>query len=94
MGYPDEEARLLGYSTALLYAIFKAKARARKTAEKEPATKKELPAEIHAKTKTLHFGGQHFQVVYGNCKRLEQTVVGHSVFAAPPPCGDGSADGT
>jgi len=26
MGYTDAEARLLGYSTALLYAIFKAKA--------------------------------------------------------------------
>jgi len=25
MGYTDDEARLLGYSTALLYAIFKAK---------------------------------------------------------------------
>jgi hypothetical protein len=30
MGYPEDDARLLGYSTALLYAIFKAKAQAKK----------------------------------------------------------------
>ena len=30
LSYPEEDARLLGYSTALLYAIFKAKSRAEK----------------------------------------------------------------
>jgi hypothetical protein len=41
LGYPEDDARLLGYSTALLYAIFKAKAQAKKQkGEKEP--KKEL----------------------------------------------------
>ena len=37
LGYPEEDARLLGYSTALLYAIFKAKSQAKKEKpEKEP----------------------------------------------------------
>jgi hypothetical protein len=80
MGYPEDDARLLGYSTALLYAIFKAKAQARK-AEKEP-TKKKLPQEIETKTKPLRFGGQEFQVIYGKGKRLNQTVVGHEVHDA------------
>jgi hypothetical protein len=80
MGYPEDDARLLGYSTALLYAIFKAKAQVKKT-EAEPK-KKELPTEIAAKTKTLQFGGQDFQVIYGRGKRLKQTVVGHEVHDA------------
>ena len=81
MGYPEDDARLLGYSTALLYAIFKAKAQKKTKAEKEP-TKKELPKEIAAKTKPLQFGGQEFQVIYGKGKRIKQTVVGHEVHDA------------
>ena len=45
MGYTDEEARLLGYSTALLYAIFKAKAQKKDRGEK---AKKEPSKEVHA----------------------------------------------
>jgi len=71
MGYAEDDSRLLGYSTALLYAIFKAKAQAKK---------KELPTEIE--TETLQFGGQEFQVIYGKGKRLKQTVVGHVVHDA------------
>ncbi len=82
IGYVEDDARLLGYSSALLYTIFKAKAQARKEkGEKEP-TKKELPTEIAAKTKPLQFGGQEFQVIYGKGKRLKQTVVGHEVHDA------------
>ncbi len=82
MGYLEDDARLLGYSTALLYAIFKAKSQAKKEqAEREPK-KKELPKEIEAKAKTLQFGGQEFQVIYGKGKRLKQTVVGHEVHDA------------
>jgi hypothetical protein len=62
LGYPEDDARLLGYSTALLYAIFKAKAKA--TKEKAESKKKELPTEIEAKATTLRFGGQEFQVIY------------------------------
>ena len=80
MGYAEDDARLLGFSTALLYAIFKAKAQAKK--EKAESKKKELPTEIAAKTKTLQFGGQEFQVIYGKGKRLKQTVVGHEVHDA------------
>jgi hypothetical protein len=79
IGYAEDDARLLGFSTALLYAIFKVKAQA----TKEPAEKKkELPKEIEAKTKTLQFGGQEFQVIYGKGKKLKQTVVGHEVHDA------------
>ena len=53
-----------------------------KKAEKEPTKKKELPKEIEAKAKTLKFGGQDFQVIYGKGKRLKQTVVGHEVHDA------------
>jgi hypothetical protein len=81
MGYPEDDARLLGYSTALLYAICKAKAQAKK-ADREPTKKRELPKEIEAKTKPLQFGGQEFQVIYGKGKRLKQTVVGHEVHDA------------
>ena len=71
----------IGYSTALLYAIFKAKSQSKKEkGETEP--KKELPKEIEDKTKTLQFGGQNFQVIYGTGKRLKQTVVGHEVHDA------------
>jgi hypothetical protein len=81
LGYPEDDARLLGYSTALLYAIFKAKAQAKK-AEKEPAKKKELPEEIAAKSRPLQFGRQEFQVIYGKGKKLKQTVLGHEVHDA------------
>jgi len=76
-GYPDEDARLLGFSTALLYAIFKATSQAKK--EKTEKEKKELPTEIEVKTKTVEFGGQQFMVIPGKGKRLKQTVVGHEV---------------
>lgn len=78
LGYPEEDARLLGYSTALLYAIFKAKSQAKKEKpEKEP--KKELPKEVEAKAETITFGGQEFMVIPGKGKRLKKTVVGHKV---------------
>ncbi len=80
LGYKEDEARLLGYSTALLYAIFKAKAQSKKT-EKEPTKTKELPKEIEGKAKTLQFGGQQFQVIYGNGKQLKQIIVGHEVHS-------------
>jgi hypothetical protein len=78
MGYTEEDARLLGYSTALLYAIYKAKAQARKE-KPESEAQQELPKEIEARTKPLQFGGQEFQVIYSEGKRLKQTVVGHKV---------------
>jgi hypothetical protein len=79
IGYSEDDARLLGFSTALLYAIFKVKAQAKK----EPTEKKkELPKEIQAKTSTLQFGGQEFQVIYGKGKKLRQSVVGHEVHDA------------
>jgi hypothetical protein len=79
MSYSEEEARLLGYSTALLYAIFKAKAQKKKE-RSETEAKKKVPQEVKAlKTETIEFGGQQYEVVRGKGKRLEKTVVGHEV---------------
>jgi hypothetical protein len=81
-GYSEEEARLLGYSTALLYAIFKAKAHAKKERGEKEA-KKEIPKEVKAlKTESIEFGGQQYEVVRGKGKRLEKTIVGHEVHEA------------
>jgi hypothetical protein len=80
--YSEEEARLLGYSTALLYAIFKAKAQKKKE-RPEKETKKEIPKEVKAlKTETVEFGGQQYEVVRGKGKRLEKSIVGHEVHDA------------
>ncbi len=45
LGYPEADVRLLGYSTALLYAIYKAKARAKRE-KPEKDMKKKLPEEV------------------------------------------------
>ena len=64
MKYPDETARLLGYSTAVLYAIFKAKAQKQKEGTEKEA--KKMPKEVEtAKTGTIEFGGKQFTVIYG-----------------------------
>jgi hypothetical protein len=76
MGYAEDDARLLGYSTALLYAIFKAQAQAKR----EGAEKKEKPKEKkEEKLDSLIFGGKEFQVVFGKGKHLKQTLVGHEL---------------
>ena len=77
MGYGEEEGRLLGYSTALLYAIFKVKGRGKK--EGPPKEAERAPEE--AKADTVRFGGQTFMVLYGKSKRLDRTIVGHEVHA-------------
>ena len=78
LGYPEDDARLLGYSTALLYAIYKAKAQAKK--EKPEKKEKKLPEEVKkAKTATVEFGGQEFTVISGKGKRFKQTILGHEV---------------
>lgn len=79
LGYPEDTAQLLGYSTALLYAIYKAKAQAKRK-EKPEREEKELPEAVQkAKTATVEFGGQKFTVIPGTGKRLKQTIVGHEV---------------
>lgn len=82
MGYSEEEARLLGYSTALLFAIFKARAQKKKERTEKEA-EKEIPQVVKAlKTETIEFGGQKYEVVRGKRKRLEKTIVGHEVHDA------------
>ena len=78
MKYPDETARLLGYSTAVLYAIFKAKAQKQKESTDKEA--KKMPKEVEtAKTGTIEFGGKQFTVIHGKGKHLSKTVVGHEI---------------
>jgi hypothetical protein len=80
MGYPEEDARLLGYSTAVLHAIFKAKSQAKKDGEAEQDEEKERPEEVKkVKTTTIEFGGQEFTIIPGKGKRLKQTIVGHEL---------------
>jgi hypothetical protein len=80
LGYPEQDARLLGYSTALLYAIYKTKAQAKKKGKPERKEEKEPPEAVKkAKTKSIEFGGQEFTVIPGKGKRLKQTVVGNEV---------------
>lgn len=80
LGYAEEDARLLGYSTALLYAIYKAKAQAKKKERPERNEEKELPeAKKKAKTITVEFGGQEFTMIPGKGKRLRQSILGHEV---------------
>ena len=75
MKYPEETARLLGYSTAVLYAIFKAKAQ-----KKESSEAKKMPKEVEtAKTGTIEFGGKQFTVIYDEGKQPSKTVVGHEI---------------
>jgi hypothetical protein len=76
MGYPEETAKLLGYSTAVLYAIFKAKAQK----QSESTEPKKMPKEVEtAKTGTIEFGGKQFTVIYGKGKHPSKTVVGHEI---------------
>jgi hypothetical protein len=78
MGHSESAGRLLGYSTAVLYAIFKAKAQKQKESIEKGAEKK-MPAEVKkAKTGTIEFGGKEFMAIYDG-KRLSKTVVGHEV---------------
>lgn len=78
MGYGDKDAKLLGYSTAVLYAIFKAKSQAKKEKTKKEV-KKELPDEVKKKTDTIIFGGKQYMVIYEKGKHLKQTVVGNEL---------------
>jgi hypothetical protein len=82
IGYPEDDARLLGYSTALLYAIYKAKAQARQEKHEKESTRKEVSAKTEARATTLQFGGQDFQVIYDKEKRMKQTIIGDELHDA------------
>ena len=78
MKYPEETAKLLGYSTAVLYAIFKAKSQKQEESTEKEA--KKMPKEVEtAKTGTIKFGGKEFAVIYGKGKHPSKTVVGHEI---------------
>lgn len=83
LGYADDEAKMLGYGTALLYAIFKQGAGRGKGASKEPNPTKAGPGE----RETLPFGGQRFEIVrskgpakqhgkFGRGGNIEKIIVG------------------
>jgi len=78
-GYRRTGGRLLGCSTAVLYAIFKAKAQKQKESTDKEAKKKMPPEARKAKTGKVEFGGKQFTVIYDDAKHLKKTVVGHEV---------------
>ena len=79
MGKSETQSKLLGYSMAVLYAIFKSQAQRRKeTQEKEQERK--LPEEAkRAKTDMLKFGGHEFMVIKDDAEHIRKTVVGHEI---------------
>jgi len=83
LGYPDAAARLLGFSTALLYAIFKNKAQSLRTSVERDVEKKvspEVRKELEkSKGRTVLFGGKEFAAVFDRRKNLAKTIVGHEV---------------
>lgn len=73
------QAQLLGYSMAVLYAIFKSQAERRREG-KEKKEKKKLPQEARrAKTDTLHFGGHDFLVIKDDAGHVRKSVVGNEI---------------
>jgi len=79
IGHSSRASRLLGYSTAVLYAIFKAKAQKQRESTDEKARKKLPAAARKAKTSTIEFGGKSFTVIRDGANHLRKTVVGHEV---------------
>jgi hypothetical protein len=79
IGHSARASHLLGYSTAVLYAIFKAQAHKQRESTDEKAQKK-MPAEARqAKTSQIEFGGKDFTVIRDKANHLRKTVVGHEI---------------
>jgi hypothetical protein len=79
MGKSKSQAELLGYSMAVLYAIFKSQAQRRREG-KAKKERRELPEEAkRAKTDILHFGGHDFMVIKDDAEHIRKTVVGHEI---------------
>lgn len=78
-GKSDRQARLLGYSMAVLYAIFKSQAQRRREGE-EKTEKRKLPAEAsRAETGLVAFGGHQFLVIKDDAGHVRKSVVGNEV---------------
>ncbi|MBN1362078.1 MAG: hypothetical protein JW993_15900 [Sedimentisphaerales bacterium] len=79
MGKSETQSELLGYSMAVLYAIFKSQVQRRREG-KEKKEKRELPEEARrAKTELLRFGGHDFMVIKDDADRVRKSVVGHEI---------------
>ena len=79
MGKSEIQSKLLGYSMAVLYAIFKSQAQRRREGEAKKA-ERELPEEAkQAKTDMLRFGGHDFMVIKDDADHVRKTVVGHEI---------------
>lgn len=79
MSKSETQSELLGYSMAVLYAIFKSQAQRRREG-KTKKEKRELPEEARrAKTDMLHFGGHDFMVIKDDAEHIRKTVVGHEI---------------
>jgi len=79
MSKSETQSELLGYSMAVLYAIFKSQAQRRREG-KTKKEKRELSEEARrAKTDMLHFGGHDFMVIKDDAEHIRKTVVGHEI---------------
>jgi hypothetical protein len=84
IGYSESEARLLGYSTALLYAILRMHRGGKKKIGANGAsgtTVKSATSNITTATEIINFAGMDFQCSRVN-GRIVQTVVGGEVQTA------------
>ena len=79
MGKSETQSELLGYSMALLYAIFQSQAQRRREG-KAKKEKRELPEEARRdRTDILAFGGHEFMVIKDEAGHIRKTVVGHEI---------------
>lgn len=77
-GHSDRKSKLLGYSMAVLYAIFKSQAQRRKEEKERTQKKQKLPKDVRGKQlDTVAFGGHQFLVVTDDAHHVRQSVVGH-----------------
>ena len=79
LGMPETQSRLLGYSMAVLYAIFKSQAQRRREGEAKKK-KRELPEEAkRAATDIVRFAGHDLMVIKDDAGHVRKSVVGHEI---------------
>jgi len=81
IGHPEPAARLLGYSTALLYAIFKTRGQGRQATGDQRRTEGAARGSETVSTETVLFGGQDFAAVRDQAGNLSQTVIAREAYS-------------
>ncbi len=80
VGHSDRKARLLGYSMAVLYAIFKSQAQRRREEKEHVEKKRKLPDEARgAKLDRVRFGGHQFLMITDDAHHARKSVVGNKI---------------